>query len=327
MCTSFTYEDADKNWYLSRTMDFEAELGGRPVVIPRNYHFNSTVTAEGFAGQYGFGGAGRDLGGYFVVDGVNEAGLGAATLYLEESNYSEKPLADHVNLGSPEVVPYLLGHYASVAEVKAAVAQLNVVAVPNPFMKIVVPLHWVVADKTGAMIVLEQTGNGLEYFDDPAGVMTNSPQFPWHLLNLNQYPHLRPTIEASTQYGDVKATGFGAGTGAMGLPGDYTSPSRFVRMAYLRQNAEQVSGEANVINTLSHLTSSVNIPKGEKLMANGGSDYTQYRGYMSLNTGHYYFQPYQDQTIYEITLSEDLLNAKDAHEYLVAQAQQINVLN
>ena len=113
----------------------------------------------------------------------------------------------------------------------------------------------------------------------------------------------------------------------MGLPGDYTSPSRFVRMAYLRQNAEQVSGEANVINTLSHLTSSVNIPKGEKLMANGGSDYTQYRGYMSLNTGHYYFQPYQDQTIYEITLSEDLLNAKDAHEYLVAQAQQINVLN
>lgn len=327
MCTSFTYEDADKNWYLSRTMDFEAELGGRPVVIPRHYHFDSTVTAAGFAGEYGFAGTGRDIGGYFVVDGVNEAGLGAATLYLQESHYSAEPLADHVNLGSPEIVPYLLGHYATVAEVKAAVAKLNVVASPNPFMQIVVPLHWVVADQTGAMIVLEQTGEGLAWFDDPAGVMTNSPQFPWHLLNLNQYPHLRPTIESQTQFGAVQAKGFGAGTGAMGLPGDYTSPSRFVRMAYLRHNAQHVAGEANVINTLSQLTSAVNIPKGVKLMANGGSDYTQYRGYMCLNSGHYYFQPYQDQTIYEITLSEDLLNSTEAHEYPVAPAQQVQVLN
>ncbi|WP_407893638.1 choloylglycine hydrolase family protein [Lacticaseibacillus sp. N501-2] len=327
MCTSFTYEDADKNWYLSRTMDFEAQLGGRPVVIPRHYHFDSTVTPDGFAGDYGFAGTGRDLGGYFVVDGVNEAGLGAATLYLEESHYSDESLAGDTNLASPEVVPYLLGHFATVAELKAAVATLNVVASPNPFMKIVVPLHWVVADKTGAMIVLEQTGKGLEYFDDPAGVMTNSPQFPWHLLNLNQYPHLQATIQPQSQFGDLAAKGFGAGTGAVGLPGDYTSPSRFVRMAYLRQNAEKISGEANVVNTLSHLSASVNIPKGEKLMANGGSDYTQYRGYMCLTSGHYYFQPYQDQTIYQIRLTQALLNDQVAHEYPVAQAQQIQVLN
>ncbi len=321
MCTSFTYQDADGHWYLSRTMDFTFELGARPVVIPRGYHFNGTD--GGFDAPLGFVGSGRNVGEYAVVDGVNEAGFGAATLYLVESKYNDEMVAGKENLASYEVVSYLLGNFATVSELRDQLDQLNIVAVKNAFMgNMVVPLHWIVADASGDCAVLEQTGEGLQIFDNPAGVMTNSPDFTWHLMNLNNYPQLQPTQAPGATYGDLQATGFGGGTGAVGVPGDYTSVSRFVRMAYMRQNGAQVSGQANAVNTLSHLLSSVNIPRGVKVMADGTDDYSQYRAYVSLSEPAYFLQPYDDQTITRVELTDDLLNRDAPVEFEVQHVQQ-----
>lgn len=327
MCTSFTYQDADHKWYLSRTMDFTFDMGARPVVIPRGYEFTGALA--NFSGKYGFGGSGRKVGEYAVVDGVNEAGFGAATLYLVESKYNDAPIAGKQNLASYEMVPYLLGNFATVEELRAGLDQINIVAVANAFMgNIVVPLHWIVADATGDCAVLEQTGDGLQMFDNPVGVMTNSPDFEWHVKNLNNYPQLQATQAGTAQYGDFTARGFGAGTGAVGVPGDYTSVSRFVRMAFMRQNGEQVTGQANAVNTISHLMNSVDIPRGVKVMDDGKSmDYSQYRAYVSLSDKTYFLQPYDDQTITRVQLTEDLLSADAPTEFPVQHEQQFVSVN
>ena len=328
MCTSFTYEDADGKWYLSRTMDFDFDMGARPVVIPRGYRFKAAVDAEGIVAKFGFVGSGRQVGEYAVVDGVNEHGFGAATLYLVESKYNEAPVAGKQNLASYEMVPYLLGNYTTVSELRDHLDDINIVAVANAFMgNIVVPLHWIVADDTGDCAVLEQTGAGLELFDNPVGVMTNSPDFGWHLQNLKNYPQLQPTQAPARKYGTLNVHGFGAGTGAAGLPGDYTSVSRFVRMAFMREVGEKVSGQANAVNTISHLMNSVDIPRGAKLMDNLSADYSQYRAYCSLSDRTYFLQPYDDQTITRVQLTEDLLNADAPTEFTVQHQQQFVSVN
>lgn len=324
MCTSFTYGDADGKWYLSRTMDFDFDLGGRPVVIPRGYHFDGGVPGVEYAGTLGFVGAGRNVGQYFTVDGVNESGFGAATLYFTESQYSDAPVAGKMNLASYEVVSYLLGRFHTVGELRDSLDQLNIVAVPNAFMgNIVVPLHWIVADATGDCAVLEMEADGLQMYANPVGVMTNSPDFSWHVKNLKNYAQLHPTLAAGTKYGNVNAHGFGAGTGAVGLPGDYTSVSRFVRMAFMREHGERVHGQSAAINTISHLLNSVDIPRGVKIMADGSADYSQYRGYSALNDRAYFMQPYADQTITKVQLTEELLNAQEPTEFPLAQVRQI----
>lgn len=323
MCTSFTYEDADGKFYLSRTMDFDFELGGRPVVIPRGHHVDSDATEAGFDTPLGFVGAGRNIGQYLNVDGVNEAGFAAATLYLTESKYADKTVDGKANIAPHEVIPYLLGNMHSVSELRDKLADINIVAAPNKFMGgIVVPLHWVVADASGDCAVLESDADGLQLYDDPVGVMTNSPEFPWHVKNLQNFAQLQPALAAGTNFGGVTANGFGGGTGAVGLPGDYTSVSRFVRMAFLREHAEKVSGQAAAINTISHLLGSLDIPHGIKVMADGKDDYTQYRGYMDMATPAYFMQPYDDQTITKVTLTEELLNADEPTEFPLAHVQQ-----
>lgn len=328
MCTSVMYQNAEGNWFLARTMDFSFELGGRPVVIPRNFHFKSDATEAGFDTKLGFAGAGRDLKGYILVDGVNEAGVGAATLYFDGlAKFAEHNEATKTNLAPHEVINWILGNVASVADLKAKINHVNIVAIANELFKMIVPLHWIVADKTGACVVLEQDENGMKVMDDPVKVMTNSPDFQWHLKNLNNYVQLKATSHSSKKYGEFESDAYGLGSGALGLPGDYTSVSRFVRAAFIRQNTEKAATTSGAINALSHILNSVEIPKGVKADNEGGCDYTQYRGYMDLDEGAYYMQPYDDQTITRVVLIPELLNASEPSEYPLQTEQQFHSVN
>ncbi|ANK60193.1 penicillin acylase [Loigolactobacillus backii] len=327
MCTSLTYKNANDDWFLARTMDFGFELGGRPVAIPRRHHFTSDASAEGFTTNYGFVGAGRNLNGYILVDGVNEKGVGAAALYFNESVYADQPQNGATNLASHEVLNWILGNVASIPDLKKKFEKVNIMAVPNSLLKIVVPLHWIVADNTGASVVIEQQADGVKIIDNPVGVMANSPEFDWHLKNLNNYVQLNPALHSAKSYGTLVANGFGAGTGALGLPGDYTSVSRFIRTAFTRQHTEVAKDTDAAINTLTHILNNVEIPKGLKIQADGDFDYTQYRGYMNLATPTFYMQPYADQTITKVKLTEELLNSKAPVEFKLQTHQQFNEVN
>ncbi|KRN28103.1 choloylglycine hydrolase [Lactobacillus selangorensis] len=322
MCTSLTYEDLDGMWYLARTMDFNFDLGGRPVIIPRHYHFKSDVSEAGFSGDYGFVGTGRDLNGYILVDGVNEKGLGVAELYfVGQAQYAAQAVPDKTNVAPHELLMWLLGNVACVADLPQAMAHVNVVSAANAFMQIVVPLHWIVADATGACAVIEITQNGVNVYDDPAGVMTNSPDFNWHLMNLNNYTQLQALPHSDKKFGDYAAQSYGAGSGALGLPGDYTSVSRFVRAAFTRQYAQKTKGQAASINNIVHMLDNVNIPKGVKLLDNNKCDFTQYRAYFDLSRHAYFLQLAENTEITKVALTETALNATAAQEFPIAHEQ------
>lgn len=328
MCTSLTFQTTAGDQFLARTMDFAFELGGRPVAIPRNHHFSSVTNPDGFDAPYSFVGTGRDLNGYVFVDGVNEHGVSAAALYFAgQAHYADQTVTDQVNLAPHEVVMWILGNVKSAAELGERLDTLNIMEAAAPLLNIVVPLHWIISDKTGATYVLEREADGMHFMENPVGVMTNTPDFNWHLKNLQNYVNLQPTPHPSRQYGDLEVSAFGPGSGALGMPGDYTSVARFVRTVFMRQHTDAVETDAEAVNALSHMLNSVEIPKGVKIQDNGTSDYTQYRAYMSMNEPAFYIQPYADQAITRVGLTEELMTAAQPTEFALKTTQQFNLAN
>lgn len=328
MCTSVTFLSETGDNFLARTMDFAFELDGRPVVIPRRQHFDSAADPNGYDTRLAFVGAGRDLGsGYILVDGVNERGFSGAALYFSgEASYADQIKPDHTNLASYEVLNWLLGNADSCADAADLIKKLNVVNVPIKLMGTVVPLHWIVSDRYGDCRVLEIRADGVHYLKDPVGVMTNSPDFEWHLKNLNNYTELQPGPHPDRDYHGYRISSYGPGSGALGMPGDYTSTSRFIRTAFMRQYTTGAQSK-DAVNVLSHILNAVEIPKGVKLKENGEADYTQYRGYMDSANLTYYMQPYDNQTISKVTLTDDLMNADQPVEFPLEYEQTYHQLN
>lgn len=312
MCTAVTFLTSDNLHFSARTMDFSFELDANPVYVPRKYKFKSLVPDTEFVSKYGFIGMGKDIDGFTFADGFNERGFSIASLYFEKNaKYNEKSKKDALNIASTEMVSWALGNIESVAEFENYCQKINVVAVINPLLQVNVPLHWIVADKTGNTGVLEITKDGSKFYHNSVGVMTNSPEFPWHLDNLNHYTNLQPTEFEPKQYGDYTTVSDGPGSGALGLPGDYTAASRFVRAAFLRQYSAPVKGTKAGVNAVLHILNAVDIPKGVKVTAKDVSDYTQYKAVMDLDNLSYYFMAYDDTKLNQVEITEDLLQSSE----------------
>ncbi len=304
-----TYKTTDNINFLARTMDFSIDLEAAPIFIPRAYHFNTIFNKEGYETKYGFLGAGRKLNEYIFTDGFNEKGFGIEVLYFHpKAKYSETPADGKINLDSSELVTWSLSNIASVQEFKEKLGEINLVNNKNILLQKVVPLHWIISDATGETVVLEVTETGYHLYENKVGVMTNSPEFTWHLDNLAHYNHIQPTEAKEKKYGDYVAAFDGPGFGALGLPGDYTSASRFIRVAFLREYIEPVSGELSGVKNISKILNSVDIPKGVKINAEGNSDYTQYIGIMDLNHLKYYFTAYNELSPKVCKMTETMLN-------------------
>lgn len=305
MCTSVVYQNQVNDFFLARTMDFSFPLNGDPVFIPKNYTFYLETTAKTFQTQYGFIGAGKNHGEYLFADGVNEEGLGVASLYFAgHANYIPLDEAPEKSLAPQDVVAWFLGSFKNVAEVKKAVPTMGIVAEPSAVINGVLPLHWIVVDSSGASIVIEPVESGIQVYDNPVGVMSNSPDFKWHLANLSQYTTLSNTSHATAKYGEFTATGNGPGSGAFGLPGDFTSISRFVKTAFMNQYTEKVTTVSESINVISRMLSAVYIPKGVKLKTDGRVDYTQYTSFMDLNHQSYVINYYENNQFFKLDLSK-----------------------
>lgn len=311
MCTSLTLTSNNQQHFLARTMDFGFQLDGRPVVIPRNYAWKKQLE-ESQETRYGFVGTGRNLDEYFLADGVNEQGLAIAELYfLNEAKYSSDVKEDRVNLAPHEFIMWVLGEIASIAELRERMTEINLVEKEIPLLGFVPPLHFIITDRTGETVVVESDSGELVIKENPVGVMTNSPEFGWHLKNLNNYLSLQPNNFANKKIGDYEVQPFGQGSGTFGLPGGYTSPERFVRTVYLRS---LVDADAP-LNALFKVLDNVTIPKGVNIKNDGSVDYTQYRAAFDVTNLTYYFNPYENQEVFELVLDEELLNKKEPIEF------------
>lgn len=308
MCTSLTYENSPGDHFLARTMDYDLDVDAQVMYLPRNW----TVAGDAgeFTTKYGFIGAGRKLNHELYIDGVNEHGLGVAMLYFpENAKYVTAAAAGKTGVAPQDFVAWALGNAKTVAELRDLVHHIQLVDKPADLIHFTPPLHFIISDDTGATALLEPVGPDLNLIDDPIGVMTNSPDLNWHLQNLSTYGALTNEERPLHHYLGFRSKTQGPGTGALGLPGDYTSPSRFIRTAFLKDYAEPTHDVASSLNLLQHILNAVTIPKGVKLKTNGHCDFTQYRAFLSLSERAYYVEPYHNLALQRVALTTDLLTS------------------
>lgn len=327
MCTSFTYQMEDGSNALARTMDFSFILDPDAIFIPRGYTWDTHVADSAHTVRYAFAGLGRHDKSFLFADGVNEEGLGCAALYFPGfATYHQDAVEGKTNLAPHEVVMWMLSSFASVSEVRTAIQELNLIDGDIDFLGIVVPLHWIITDKAGETIVVEPLQDGIVVHDNPIGVMSNSPDFTWHTTNIRNYIGVKPHQPSSIQLGGMTFAPFGQGAGTMGLPGDYTPPSRFLRVLFGKETIGHAQHEIDAVTAMFHLLASVDIPKGS-VLTDRGADYTQYSCVMLCDRGTYYFKTYDNNQICKIDLHAENMDASEPKVWSIPKDQQIRNIN
>ena len=235
------------------------------VVVPRNCSLQSlTPTGQNgikFTSKYGFVGLAVEQKEY-MVEGVNEMGLSAGLFYFP--NYgkyvSYDPVQNEKSLADFQLVEYVLSQCASVDQVKEVLAGVRVVNL-DPRSSTV---HWRFTEPSGRQIVLEIVDEQMHFYENPLGVLTNSPGLQWHLTNLNNYINLEPGTVAQHPFGPLQMKNLGHGSGMLGLPGDFTPPSRFIRAAFFQVTAPQQPTAKRSVTQAFHILNNFDIPSGSE---------------------------------------------------------------
>lgn len=307
MCTSFRLTATNGDVVVGRTMEFAADLGWRLMVVGRGSAFTGTGPAgpgHRWEAAHGFVGISA-LGRPSATDGVNEAGLSASLLYLPgETRYQAHEDVDPGCLVSAdEVVSLVLATAATVDEAVAAVESVVVWNRVEEILGDILPVHLVLHDRRGAAAVVEWVGGSRQVHDNPVGVCTNSPTFDWHLTNLRNYVNLRPTnVMPVTLDGETFAS-TGQGSGLLGLPGDWTPPSRFVRAAALAAATFPPADGTEGLGAALHVVNAFDIPRG-LVRDPAGTDYTQWVTVSDLAGGAYAVRTYDDPTPRQVRLRD-----------------------
>lgn len=263
-CTGIMLKSKDGATVAARTIEWaESVMNTMYVVVPRNQELQS-LTPSGMDGmkfktKYGFVGLAVEQK-EFMVEGLNEKGLSAGLFYFP--NYGEYQPYDAAHkewcLADFQLVSYVLGECSTVDEVKKALEKVRVIGI-DPRASTV---HWRFTEASGRQIVLEIVNQEMHFYENPLGVLANSPGIEWHWTNLNNYVNLQPGTLPAHNFGPVEGKSFGHGSGLLGLPGDFTPPSRFVRATIFQLTAaQQPSAEESVFQAF-HILNNFDIPAG-----------------------------------------------------------------
>ncbi len=264
-CTGITLKAKDKSVVVARTIDWSGtEMNNIYTVVPRG-HTQQSLLPNGksggleFSALYGYVGMAVEQP-EFVVDGTNEAGLSAALFYFP--NYGEyEPYNEEdkdISLADFQVVSWILSRFATIDQVKAAINDIRIINI-DPSASTV---HWRITDVSGRQVVLEIVNGVPNFYENEVGVLTNSPGFQWHMTNLDNYVNLKPGGAGPTEFGPIELRAFGSGAGFLGLPGDFTPPSRFVRASFLKTYSLQQDNAYNTVMQAFHILNNFDVPLG-----------------------------------------------------------------
>lgn len=303
MCTAIGVKDNNKVIF-GRNMDFSIELNPEIYIVPACYEWQNSKAKSKVKNKYKFIGTGQNIGGIMFADGMNEFGLGVAALYfMGFADYKKELNPNKTSIANYDLVNYLLGNFSSVKEIINNIQNINIVGIEDDLTKSIAPLHWMVIDEDDS-IVIEVTMNGLQIFNNPVNVLTNSPDFTWHLTNLRNYLNLSNEQLESKKWDNLVLTPFGQGSGSFGLPGDYTSPSRFIRTSFIKNNTLIPTDDEEAINTCFNILKSTFITKGLVITSRNTYDYTQYTVFMNLKSLEYYISTYHNNEIKKVSLND-----------------------
>lgn len=316
-CTGIRIKPKDGSIVVGRTLEFAADLESNVVVIPRAMEFVGTAPGDKpgvrWTSKYGCAGA-NAFGIPIIMDGLNEKGLAAAIFYFPGyAKYQKVTEADIGKTIAPWELPiYLLTTCASVDEAAEAAKKVVVDNVIQKNMGGVPPMHYIISDAGGHCAVIEYVNGELKIHNNPLGVVTNAPTFDWHVTNLRNYINLTVTNVPPVDIDGIKFTGLGQGSGMLGLPGDFTPPSRFVRAVAFSQSALPVATARDGVLQAFHILNQFDIPKGAARGTDNGkqlSDYTMWTSVSDLTNPCYYFRTFDNSRIRKVDLKQLDFNA------------------
>ena len=324
MCTAATYRTKDH--YFGRTLDYEVSYGEEVVVTPRNFPFHFRHMG-GLSSHYAIIGMATVAGEYpLYYDATNEKGLSMAGLNFP-GNADYKPLAEGKdNVATFELIPWLLGQCATVEEAKAYLARMNLANTPFSPQFPVSPLHWIIADRDCA-ITVESVREGIRIYDNPVGVLTNNPPFDYQMTNLTNYMSLSTEPPGNHFSDQLDLTPYSRGMGMLGMPGDLSSASRFVRVAFTKLHSVSGTSESESISQFFHILGSVAQQRGCVHMGEGKYEITIYTSCCNTDRGIYYYTTYENSQITGVDLHRENLDGQQLSRYPLMTGQQIHMQN
>lgn len=324
MCTAAVY--TSKNSYFGRTLDYEFSYGEEIAAMPRRYplRFRRAGTLTEHYAILGMAHMAGDCPLYY--DAMNEKGLAMAGLNFVGNACYGKPAAGKDNVASFEFIPWILGRCADIGQARTALAQIQITDDSFAPELPAAGLHWMLSDGAQTLVV-EAMADGLHIYDDPAGVLTNNPPFPMQLFNLNNYRALSARQPDNRFSSALELTCYSRGMGGLGLPGDLSSMSRFVRAAFVRANSRSGEGEEESVSQFFHILGSVEQQRGCCLVEPGKWEHTIYTSCCSLARGIYYYTTYDNHSITAVDLHRIALDGDAVIVYPLVTREQIRWMN
>lgn len=310
-CTGITLHARDKSIVVARTVDWHGdEMNSMYVIAPRG-HTQTSLTPGGkmdgheFTSVYGYVGIAVQIPD-FIIDGTNEAGLSAGLFYFPD--YGEYPKYDTKHkenaIADFELVAWMLSRFSTIDQIQSAIKDITVVNI-DPSASTV---HWRITDATGRQVILEFIDGNAHFYESTVGAIANSPGYPWHITNLNNYINLQPGTLGPKKLGDLTLTSFGSDSGMLGLPGDFTPPSRFVRAALLSNySVQQKTGYESAMKAF-HILNNLDVPLGVEFdygrATNNMPSATQWTIATDLGARVIYYHTMYNRTIRSIDMND-----------------------
>lgn len=312
MCTALTY--TKKDHYFGRNLDLYYSYHETVTITPRHYpfHFRKVNSLNQHYALIGMAYVQDDYPLYY--DAMNEHGLAMAGLHFpgNATYYDEKE--DKDNVTPFEFIPWVLGQCKTIQEVKDLLSNINLLNETYNDDLALTPLHWMISDKE-ASIVVETMQDGMKIYDNPIGVMTNNPPFDFMMHYLTLKRDLSPNLSENNISDQIDLPIFCSGMAAIGLPGDYTSPSRFVRAAFVKLNAVSGDSEDECVSQFFHLLGAVEKPRGCVRLEGNINDITVYTSCCNQDTGTYYYTTYDNRQISAVELHKENLDGDQLTSY------------
>ena len=282
MCTAISYRTL--NHYFGRTLDLEHTYCETVTVTPRNFTvpFRTKGDLSSHYAMIGMATVADDYPLYY--DAANECGLAMAGLNFPQNAVYFPVQSSKDNIAPFEFIPWILSQCKNLQEARERLSVLNLCQIPFSEAFPLSPLHWIISDHHGSVTV-ESTKDGLHVYENPVGVLTNNPPFSYHMTHLCDYMNLTAATPEN-RFKSVELQPYSKGMGAIGLPGDLSSASRFVRAAFIKLNSVSGTGENESISQFFHILGAVSQQRGSNETSDGVYEITQYQCVSAVDMHH-----------------------------------------
>ena len=318
MCTAISYKT--NYHYFGRSLDLDVSYKENIAITPRNYNI-VFKKQKALKNHYAIIGTAMVMDDYpFYYEATNEKGLSIAGLNFPGNAYYGQVTDGKYNIAPYELIPFLLGQCKNIYEVKQILANMNIVDIKYCDDLPLAELHWIIADADSA-ITLESVRDGIKIYDNKPGILTNNPSFDFHMANISNYMNLTSKEPDNRLTNELDINSYSKGMGSIGLPGDYSSVSRFIKALFVKFNSLKNYDEISDVTQFFHILGSVEMQKGCVDLGDGKYEYTVYISCCNTDKGIYYYKTYENSRICCVDMhKENLDNDKIiAYPFIIEQ--------